>query len=104
MQSWLQKTFTPWKCAALFDSEAEFEAFLVRRNRVLNGVRVALFAVAAVLLFLGYNVSDGGGWSIAAVKEQPYYLIAVGVLVLALAVCLVIIENEKQLPEELRQK
>ena len=104
MLNWLQKTFTPWKCAAFFDSEADFEAFLVRRNRLLNGVRVALFAVAAVLLFIGYNASDGGNWSIAAISDHPYYIIAVGVLVVALAVSLIIIENEKQLPKELHMK
>ena len=104
MRDGLRKAFLPWKCAALFDSEAAFEAFLVQRNKALNAVRVGLFAVAAVLLFIGYNASDGGGWSFAAVREHPYYLIAAGVLVLALLVCLVIMENEKQLPEELRQK
>ena len=66
---------------------------LVRRNRFLNAVRVILFAVAAVGLILSY-----------ASDRKLYNYIAAGVLVVALGITLVISENEKQLPEELRQK
>ena len=104
MKKILYKLFVPWRCEVYFDDLNTFYGFLVRRNKTCNTVRVILFAVAAVLIFIGYNADDGGGWSLAAVASHPYYLIAVGVLVLALLVSLVIIQNEKQLPEELRMK
>ena len=56
-------------------------------------MRVILFAVAAVGLILSY-----------ASDRKLYNYIAAGVLVVALGITLVISENEKQLPEELRQK
>lgn len=103
MKEILCKLFMPWRCDVYFEDPHAFFGFLVRRNKLCNTVRVVLFAVAAVLIFIGYN-ADGGGWSLAAVASHPYYLIAVGVLVLALLVSLVIIQNDKQLPEELRMK
>lgn len=104
MKEILCKLFMPWRCDVYFEDPHAFFGFLVRRNKLCNTVRVVLFAVAAVLIFIGYNADDGGGWSLAAVASHPYYLIAVGVLVLALLVSLVIIQNDKQLPEELRMK
>ena len=100
----LCKLMAPWKCAHLFQSQNAFFAFLAKRNRFLNGLRVILFVITAILLFLGYNADDGGGWSLAAIRNQPYYLLAVLSLVLALGATLVIAENEKQLPEELHLK
>ena len=100
----LCKAFTPWRAGAYFEDEAAYCDFLVRYNKTCNTIRVILFAAAAILLFIGYNVSDGGSWSIAAISDHPYYIIAVGVLVLALGVSHIIIENEKQLPDELRMK
>ena len=45
-----------------------------------------------------------GGYSIADIANQPYYLIAVGVMVLALLLSLVMIRIEKELPKEMRPK
>lgn len=105
MKSWLKKTFTPWKSASEFDSEDAFFAHLVRMNKALNAIRVILFAAAAVLLLLGYGADEpGAGYSIAAIRTQPYYLIAVLTLLAALGVSLLIIQNEKPLPPELRMK
>lgn len=69
----------------------DFYDFLLRRNRVLNAVRVLFFAAAAVCLMLGY-----------AFEPQPYNAVAVGALVVALGLSLVIIQNEKKLPPELQ--
>ena len=85
------KLFAPWKAGALFESEADYQEFLLRRNRLLNAVRTVLFAIAAVCLILAY-----------ATDRKLYNYIAVGVLAVALGASLVIIQNEKQLPEELR--
>ena len=53
-----------------------------------------------MLLVIGYAVSDGtGGYSIADIANQPYYLIAVGVMVLALLLSLVMIQIEKRTAE-----
>ncbi|MCQ2419579.1 MAG: hypothetical protein MJ118_00430 [Clostridia bacterium] len=104
MREFLCKIFTPWRAGEYFENYDAYCSFLVRCNKICNAVRVVMFAAAAILLFIGYNVTDGGRWSIAAISDQPYYLIAVGVLVAALVVSLVIIENEKQLPKELHMK
>ena len=71
----------------------DFYVFLLRRNKLLNAVRVVLFVVAAVCLMLGY-----------AFDPQPYNSAAVGALILALGLSLVIIQNEKQLPPELQNQ
>ena len=56
-----------------------------------------------MLLIVGYAVSDGpSGYSIADIANQPFYLIAVGVMVIALLLSLVMIQNEKQLPRGMR--
>ena len=61
------------------------------------------FGAALVLLIVGYAVSDGtSGYSIADIANQPFYLIAVGVMVIALLLSLVMIQNEKQLPRGMR--
>ena len=104
MRAFLCKTFTPWRAGEYFESYDAYCSFLVRCNKICNAVRIVMFAAAAVLLFIGYNASDGGSWSIAAISDHPYYIIAVGVLVIALGMSLVIIENEKQLPKELHMK
>lgn len=100
----LCKLMVPWKCAHLFQAQDAFFAFLTRRNRILNALRVILFVITAIFLFIGYNADDGGGWSLAAIRNHPYYLLAVLSLVLALGATLVIAENEKQLPKELHLK
>lgn len=104
MRRFFCKAFTPWRSEAYFEDDDTFCGYLVRYNRVCNTIRVILFAAAAILLFIGYNASDSESWSIAAISDHPYYIIAVGVLVLALGVSLIMIENEKKLPEELRAK
>ena len=72
---------------------------------MLNIIRVVLFAVTMVLLILGYAISDtGNGYSIADLANQPFYLIAVVVLVIALGISIVMIENEKQLPKDMQSK
>ena len=91
MGGFFTKLFAPWKAEALFEDEADYQAFLLRRNRFLNAVRTVLFVIAAICLILSY-----------ATDRKLYNYIAVGVLVVALGASLVIIQNEKQLPEELR--
>lgn len=89
MKSFFCKLLLPWAAESCFDAPDDFYQFLLRRNRLLNAIRVILFAVAAVALMLGYAL-DGG----------PYNTVALIALVIALAVSLVIIQNEKQLPRE----
>ena len=49
MKDWLCRTFTPWRAAALFEDGDAWFAYLVRYDKVCNGIRVALFAVAALV-------------------------------------------------------
>lgn len=93
MGNFFCKLLAPWKAESLFDDPDDFYDFLLRRNKALNAVRVLFFAVAAVCLMLGY-----------AFQPQPYNAVAVGALVLALGLSLVIQQNEKQLPPELQNK
>ena len=91
MGNFFCKLFAPWTAERFFDDPDDFYAFLLRRNRTLNAIRVVFFLIAAACLMLGY-----------AFDPQPYNAVAVGALVLALGVSLVIIQNEKQLPPELQ--
>lgn len=91
MGNFFCRLFAPWKAEGCFDDPDDFYDFLLRRNRVLNAVRVLFFAAAAVCLMLGY-----------AFEPQPYNAVAVGALVVALGLSLVIIQNEKKLPPELQ--
>ena len=93
MGSFMRKLFAPWTAGDCFDDLDDFYVFLLRRNKLLNAVRVVLFVVAAVCLMLGY-----------AFEPQPYNSVAGGALVLALGLSLVIIQNEKQLPPELQNQ
>ncbi len=93
MGSFMRKLFAPWTAGDCFDDLDDFYVFLLRRNRLLIAVRVVLFVVAAACLMLGY-----------AFEPQPYNSVAVGALVLALGLSLVIIQNEKQLPPELQNQ
>ena len=61
-------------------------------------MRVVLFAVAAAALLIGYASSD----SVAYV--HPWYTITVAAMALGLGLSLLIAQNEKCLPPELRQK
>ena len=89
MGSFMRKLFAPWTAGDCFDDLDVFYAFLLHRNVV----RVVFFLIAAVCLMLGY-----------AFEPQPYNSVAVGALVLALGLSLVIIQNEKQLPPELQNQ
>ena len=93
MTKFFVKLFAPWKAEACFDDMDDFYDFLLRRNKILNGFRTVFFLIAAVCLMLGY-----------AFEPKPYNYYAVAALVLALGLSLVIIQNEKQLPEELREQ
>ena len=93
MKNVFVKLLAPWKASGCFSSEADFQDFLLRRSRALNAVRVVFFAVTVVCLILSY-----------ATDWTWFNYIAAGAMVLALGLTLVIIQNEKQLPEELRQK
>lgn len=105
MKDLLCRLFTPWKSGDQFDSADAFFGFLLARNKALNVLRAILFGVAFVLLVLGYAVSDmTNGYSIADLANQPYYLIAVVVLLLSLGVSLVIMQNENELPPDMRKK
>ena len=85
MKDFFCRLFTPWKAGAQFDAPEAFYGFLLGRDKLLGTIRNLCFAAALVLLVIGYAVSDGtGGYSIADIANQPYYLIAVGVMVLAL--------------------
>ncbi len=93
MSEFFCKLFTPWNAAPYFKTEAHFHAFLLGRNKILNTVRVIMFAIAMVCLILSY-ASD--------IKRWNY--IAVGVLVVALVITLLYGKNEKALPEGMREK
>ena len=91
MRDFFVKLFAPWKAAACFDAEAAFHGFLLRRNRALNAVRVVFFAVTLVCLILAY-----------ATDRTYFNYIAASVLVIKHGLTLVIMQNEMQLPKELR--
>ena len=93
MGSFMRKLFAPWTAGDCFDDLDDFYVFLLRRNKLLNAVRVVLFVVAAACLMLGY-----------AFEPQLYNSVAVGALGLALGLSLGIIQNEKQLPPELQNQ
>ena len=103
MKDFFCRLFTPWKAGSQFDAPEAFYSFLLGRDKLLGTIRNLCFAAALVLLVIGYAVSDGG-YSIADIANQPYYLIAVGVMVLALLLSLVMIQIEKELPKEMRPK
>ena len=92
MKDALCRLCTPWNAGGQFEDEDVFLAFLQKRCRALGGLRIILFALAAILLIVGY----------AMPSVQPYYYIAAAVLVLALAVTLWIARTEKELPKEMR--
>ena len=97
MKDFFCRLFTPWKAGAQFDAPEAFYGFLLGRDKLLGTIRNLCFAAALVLLVIGYAVSDGtGGYSIADIANQPYYLIAVSVMVM--------IRIEKELPKEMRPK
>ena len=84
MKDFFCRLFTPWKAGSQFDAPEAFYSFLLGRDKLLGTIRNLCFAAALVLLVIGYAVSDGTtGYSIADIANQPYYLIAVGVMVLA---------------------
>ena len=91
MGTFFRRLFAPWTAEGCFDDPDDFYDFLLRRNKALNTVRVVFFLIAAACLMLGY-----------AFEPQPYNSVAVGALVLALGLSLGIIQNEKQLPPELK--
>lgn len=94
----MKKMFTPWLAGDCFADDDAFFAYLLRYNQVCNAIRVVLFVIAAVTLMIGYASSD----SVAFV--HPWYTIAVAAMALALGVSLLIAQNEKALPPDLRQK
>ena len=95
MKEFFCRLFTPWRAGAQFDAPEAFYGFLLARNKLLGIIRNLCFGAALVLLIIGYAVSDGtSGYSIAD--------IAVGVMVIALLLSLVMIQNEKQLPRGMR--
>ena len=103
MKEFFCRLFTPWRAGAQFDAPEAFYGFLLARNTLLGIIRNLCFGAALVLLIVGYAVSDGtSGYSIADIANQPFYLIAVGVMVIALLLSLVMIQNEKQLPRGMR--
>ena len=85
MKEFFCRLFTPWRAGAQFDAPEAFYGFLLARNKLLGIIRNLCFGAALVLLIVGYAVSDGtSGYSIADIANQPFYLIAVGVMVIAL--------------------
>lgn len=93
MKDFFCRLITPWRAAALFDGDEAFFRFLSRYNRRCNTIRVLLFAGALIMLLIGY----------AGASTQPYYAVCVALLVLALGLSLLIAQNEKQLPEDMRK-
>ena len=93
MGSFMRKLFAPWTAGDCFDDLDDFYDFLLRRNKLLNAVRVVLFVVAAVCLMLGY-----------AFEPQPYNSVAVGALLLALGLSLVIIRVKSSSRRSFRTK
>ena len=54
MGSFMRKLFAPWTAGDCFDDLDDFYVFLLRRNKLLNAVRVVFFLIAAACLMLGY--------------------------------------------------
>ena len=105
MKDFFCRLFARWRAGAQFDAPEAFYGFLLGRDKLLGTLRNLCFGIALVLLVIGYAVSDGtSGYSIADIANQPYYLIAVGVMVLALLLSLAMIRIEKELPKEMRPK
>ena len=94
MKEFFCRLFTPWRAGAQFDAPEAFYGFLLARNKLLGIIRNLCFGAALVLLIVGYSIAD--------IANQPFYLIAVGVMVIALLLSLVMIQNEKQLPRGMR--
>ena len=94
MNNFFCRLVTPWRTGALFDTDEAFFRFLVSYDRRCNTVRVVMFAVAFVMLLMGY----------AGKSTQPYYAVCVIALVVALGLSLIIAQNEKQLPDDRQQK
>ena len=85
MKEFFCRLFTPWRAGAQFDAPEAFYGFLLARNKLLGIIRNLCFGAALVLLIVGYAVSDGTSeYSIGDIANQPFYLIAVGVMVIAL--------------------
>lgn len=103
MKDFFCRVLMPWRAAAQFDELEEFYGFLLTRNKHLGRFRNVLFVATVILLLVGYALPSEGGYSIADFANQPFYLIAVGVLVVALLISVVMIQNEKQLPPNLRE-
>ena len=112
MGSFVRKFFAPWTAGDCFDDLDDFYDFLLRRNKLLNAVRVVFFLIAAACLNRALNAVRVLFFAAAAVclmlgyafEPQPYNSVAVGALVLALGLSLVIIQNEKQLPPEIQNQ
>lgn len=102
MKDFFCRTLTPWRAAAQFDEPDAFYGFLLVRNKHLGRLRNVLFLAAMLLLMAGYAFPGEGGYSIADFANQPFYLIAAGVLVVALLISVVMLQNEKQLPADRR--
>ena len=52
MGSFVRKFFAPWTAGDCFDDLDDFYDFLLRRNKLLNAVRVVFFLIAAACLML----------------------------------------------------
>ena len=49
MGSFMRKLFAPWTAGDCFDDLDDFYVFLLRRNKLLNAVRVVFFLIAAII-------------------------------------------------------
>ncbi len=96
MKHFLTRLLTPWRAGPLFTENEAFYGFLARRNRLLGVLRAILLAAAAGLLICSYALSDQ--------PRNVYMTGALCALLLTLGVSLLIIQNEKALPEERRAK
>lgn len=93
MSKFFCKLFTPWRAAAYFDDKEQFQDFLLKVSRRLNTFRIVMFAITAICLIVAYMYD-----------QVTLNYVGVGFLVFALGATVVIGENDKQLPEELRQQ
>ena len=71
---------TPWRAGALFDTDEAFFRFLVSYDRRCNTIRVVMFAVAFVMLLMGYAGESTVFCGIAGMLIASAGMMVIGVI------------------------